>query len=997
MVQLTAEFEHAASGGAPKRGFVLLASLASLLVSGLALGSVRSDRESPRVHSTPVMSVEMGHADRQRALTASAPWRNFTVRHGAWKPMWNEWTGTPHRAIGPPFALPGFAGDAASVDRAVRRFIGENPDLFGGRGVQLEALPVQNVEGRWIARYRQLAGGVPILYSDWEFRLSADGRLYLFGADAYSVPPDFVASTGVVASVAREAAKAGLAFDPSTDRVEGGRELYVIPIRGADARPELKLVYSATVSIRKPRDSQVAYVDARNGELVWRKSIRSNLITGTVTGNVHLSTPYAGLTNMPFRNQTVKATSGVTNSAITNVSGQYSVVGPGGTTNTVSASLSGPYCTVVRTGGSNAGFSVCCIPPTAVVNIDWTTVSQESERDAFFHVNAAHDTVKAIDPLYNVSDYSLTTNVDINDGDDCSAFWDPVTNSLNFYPAGSGCPNTGTMPDVIWHEYIHSVMWNMYFTLGQRPNGLENEALAEGLADAFSALMDDDPVIGNDFFGPGTQLRSIATPARWPEDANPQPHNMALIVSGALWDLRLATSCALTNRLRHFALKIGFPDDPDAGVAFSEFFLDMLDADDNDNDLSNGTPHVNEIVTAFNNHGIGTAYFINSTYTPLTDQVSNGPYSVSAQILDTSPIGMFTSATLYYSANNSGYLSLPMNPTGNPDEYSAEISAQSYGIVRYYMVFRDSYGGVKTLPGGAPTASSFLFIAGPANPMINLDMETNPNWTVGFAGDSATSGIWVRGVPVGTGIQPDQDHSANGTQCWVTGNSNVPGDPPGQDDVDGGKTTLVTNTFNATGGLIHPVLSYWFVFSNNVGDNPSEDPWRVYLSNNNGTTWTPIVATLQSFNTWTRAAFLIEKIMTPTTTMKMRFVAQDSSNLSLVEAAIDDFQLVGYSPALDVPAPLAPEMSLAEAWPNPFGKGTRVRFSLPERGPVELSVFDLLGRKLRTLVSGEQAAGPHDAEWDGLDGSGHAVSSGPYFLRLTRGDRVLSRAVVRIR
>jgi len=553
------------------------------------------------------------------------------------------------------------------------------------------------------------------------------------------------------------------------------------------------------------------------------------------------------------------------------------------------------------------------------------------------------------------------------------------------------------MPDVIWHEYAHSVMYNLYFTVGGQPFGLQNQSLAEGLADAFSALMEDDPTIGNDFFGAGTMLRSVQNTAKWPDDNNPNAHNTALIVGGALWDLRMATSVALTARLRHFALKIGFPDDGDSGVAFSEFFIDMLDADDNDQNLSNGTPNMNAIVTAFNAHGIGTAYLIATDHVALDDQSSNGPYPVNATVQYNSPIGSFVSSTLYYSVNNSPYLSVPMLPTGNPDEYGAEISQQSFGIVRYYLQFTDSFGGKKTMPGGAPSIETYTFLAGNASPIVNLDMESNPGWTVGFTGDAATSGIWVLATPVPSGVQPGEDHSPSGTQCWVTGNSNVIGDPPGTDDVDGGKTTLVTNTFDAVGGsLIQPVVSYWYWFSNNVGDNPSEDPWRVYISNNNGSTWTLVKSTLQSTNEWRREAFFIKSYVTPTNQMKMRFVAQDSSNLSLVEAGIDDFLVVGYT-TVGVDPPRGPSLAMARAFPNPFRRETHIQLSLPSAGRVDISVFDLAGRKLRTLLEGDQAAGVHDVVWDGRSTSGQRAASGPYYLRMTRGDRVISRGVVLIR
>lgn len=70
------------------------------------------------------------------------------------------------------------------------------------------------------------------------------------------------------------------------------------------------------------------------------------------------------------------------------------------------------------------------------------------------------------------------------------------------------------------------------------------------------------------------------------------------------------------------------------------------------------------------------------------------------------------------------------------------------------------------------------------------------------------------------------------------------------------------------------------------------------------------------------------------------------------------------------------------AYPNPFRSGTTVRFTLPGAGPVRLAVHDLAGRRLRTLASGEWAAGAHEVRWDGLDERGAPVARGTYFVRL---------------
>jgi flagellar hook assembly protein FlgD len=65
-----------------------------------------------------------------------------------------------------------------------------------------------------------------------------------------------------------------------------------------------------------------------------------------------------------------------------------------------------------------------------------------------------------------------------------------------------------------------------------------------------------------------------------------------------------------------------------------------------------------------------------------------------------------------------------------------------------------------------------------------------------------------------------------------------------------------------------------------------------------------------------------------------------------------------------------------------------LHFDLPEAGPVRLSVFDVAGRLVRTLVDDSMPEGSHEAVWDGGDSAGGAVGSGSYLARLEFGGRV---------
>lgn len=86
----------------------------------------------------------------------------------------------------------------------------------------------------------------------------------------------------------------------------------------------------------------------------------------------------------------------------------------------------------------------------------------------------------------------------------------------------------------------------------------------------------------------------------------------------------------------------------------------------------------------------------------------------------------------------------------------------------------------------------------------------------------------------------------------------------------------------------------------------------------------------------------------------------------------------GDLPAIDRVALHAPE-------PNPFNPQTTLAFDLPSAGPAQLAIFDLAGRRVRTLVDEHLASGRHQVPWDGRDAAGRAVASGSYLARLVAG------------
>ncbi len=92
-----------------------------------------------------------------------------------------------------------------------------------------------------------------------------------------------------------------------------------------------------------------------------------------------------------------------------------------------------------------------------------------------------------------------------------------------------------------------------------------------------------------------------------------------------------------------------------------------------------------------------------------------------------------------------------------------------------------------------------------------------------------------------------------------------------------------------------------------------------------------------------------------------------------------------------------PSARLFAARPNPFNPGTSIGYSLDRDSVVELAVYDVSGRLVRTLVSEQVPAGEHVIAWDGRDDRGNTVASGVYLYKLSTGNAFETRRMVLVK
>ena len=115
-----------------------------------------------------------------------------------------------------------------------------------------------------------------------------------------------------------------------------------------------------------------------------------------------------------------------------------------------------------------------------------------------------------------------------------------------------------------------------------------------------------------------------------------------------------------------------------------------------------------------------------------------------------------------------------------------------------------------------------------------------------------------------------------------------------------------------------------------------------------------------------------------------------SSGMGKGETAADP----GASSANDVAETV---VAFRGAWPNPSAMGTYLHFSIARSGPVTVDLFDLRGRKVRSIALQQYGPGEHALFWDGRDGSGAPVASGTYFAKLRAPDLSAQQRIVVIK
>ena len=557
--------------------------------------------------------------------------------------------------------------------------------------------------------------------------------------------------------------------------------------------------------------------------------------------------------------------------------------------------------------------------------------------------------------------------------------------TLHWLSFGEGGVDDAEDAGVIVHEYGHATQYDIVPTWG---TGGHTGAMGEGFGDylAYSYAFAQQPERvrqwngvflwdGHNEFWPG---RAAMDPGLlYPRDATLEVHRSGTLWCSALTDaLHALGDRAVLDRLaldHHYAL---------TGAATMEDAANAMIA--SDVAIHRGV-HASVLAAVFARWGIlapGDFAPVILQHVPLdVRDAQDGAPRLEVRAVATGAALDLASVAAQVRTAGGAWTRVPLASQAH-DVFAATLPLPATGgaVVEYFLEASDVAGNTARLPEQAPL-EPYRFVVG----WRAERFEADSGWTIGIQGDDATQGRWVRAAPIGTAMQPATDHTATGSFCFVTANVQA-GAPASDGDVDGGRTTLLSPPYDLTGaeGI---VLEYWRWFA---CDGEGDDTWRVEASANDGQTWVELEHSVAAASRWQRFEHDLSAALGTANVLRLRFSVADRGDASVVEAALDDVVLLART-ASSV-AVLRSRGFLRAA--SPAAAPVHVRYGFETQAMAQLAVFDVRGRRVRTLIAAPHAAGVHAITWDGRDQNGQRVARGMYVLRLVTAHETLSTKLI---
>ncbi|MFH1686648.1 MAG: M4 family metallopeptidase [bacterium] len=549
----------------------------------------------------------------------------------------------------------------------------------------------------------------------------------------------------------------------------------------------------------------------------------------------------------------------------------------------------------------------------------WTMIAQTSAVDGHVYSGLVYDYM--LHQLgrngYDDNGASMLTVVNYSGEGDNNAYWDG--SRMVVWSWSSGWRSLAGCPDVIAHEWGHAITEHCSNLVYQRESGALNESFSDMIGAAFEFFHDtlDTPdwLAGENAQISGEGFRDMENPHNFNDPdyyGSSDPYWVDVVGCTPSWSndyCGVHTNSGVGNKWFYLLSDGGVHHEiPVAGIGVQNALLIAYRANryywtsttdyhnaalgiiSAANDLDTTGGWATQAAAAWNAVGVSTPgpMLVFSFPGGIPQMLS--PYAARTfEVVVSGSLGgvpLAGTGRLFFNVDGSGWTDIPMTET-SPNHYDATLPGQACGsTVEFYVRAQDAamiywYYPDTTSPNSAfPTTGIDTIFAD--------NFESDLGWTVsGFVVD----GDWDRGVPVGGGDRGDPATDFDGSgACYLTDNVDD------NSDVDDGTTILTSPSIDLSGG--DAIFHYARWYSNDFGANPNNDVMRVYLSGDNGSSWTQVDSAGPSYQAsggWYENSFWASEFVTPSSQMRLRFEVSDLSDPSVVEAGIDDVSVTVYA------------------------------------------------------------------------------------------------------
>jgi hypothetical protein len=944
------------------------------------------------------------------AERTSATWETF-VSHTAqgWQALWVSGSVVPRAAFGPPVSLGMDVGNSQDAEWLAERFIQDHGEMLGVAHSQWAAGTPVKVNRVWMVSFRELKGGVAVYSGRIDLRITDCGDLVAFFARTH---PGLQVST--IPALTAESCLRNIAglhpFPVSLHLEDAGLE--ILPWEDGAS-----LCWKLDVDGSEPHQRWTAWVNARTGAVEAAVSrVATDEVSGQVTGNAlphYWDDPEE---TYPFPWEYVQVDDSW---ALSDSAGFWEVTVPGSAPYDIYSELSGLYVDVDWYHGPDASYDT--LAPSSPHDWTWTEVqARVDERNLYHHTNVVHDFFKVLDPDFTGMDYPVPAVAQYGTNYE-NAFW----NGYGTYYGGGWTMyrNFALFCDVIYHEYTHGVTDQIY-PLGYLPYIGQSGAMNEAWSDYFACTITDEPLIGEGglYQIPGHYMRNLDNTLCYPDDWVGEVHSDGRIIAGAFWDLRERVGAEVSDFLIHFT-KYGLAEE------FLLYFIDMLIVDDDDGNISNGSPHSVELYESFGIHGIGPGivpqlqvanYYFNDDATAPSSGNDNGYWEPGETI------------ELWVAVENEGFLYPPPaeEVTVTVESLHPEVSVTVDEVVLGELACGQTQWITAPLvfqiSSSAPLAFAHLLLTLTANggqvtvydtleivlgiPQILLaDDDAGAGYEAYYENAMHSSGLTYIRRNVSSGVDPD-DLALHRVVVWWCGDES-------SQTVTADDQVLLTNYLQSGGrllltgqnvgedicqsvffqdvlGAVHTGDSLFYLILDGVeGDPLGHNQWLLLVgptgaanqSSPSGVEAGPDAIEFFHYrdDPGHHAGAIRREDPSGYRTMYFGFGLEAIAGLGgstplpeFIEICLNWLDEGLWVPDGDhVETPTI--WSLDPPYPNPFNPTVNVEFHVPTISQGQIAVYNVLGRQVAVIERGPWASGSRRVDW-----SPQSLPSGIYFLRL---------------